>query len=112
MGDRHGRMRVHRWHVSLLRCATRHRSALAGGRLHLWLSAASGSVDRRLDEIAGKNFKRARVQRAGAATGRKTRGSAHMSMTRHVIPSEVEGSRLLIGFATKFFGFAQNDRAL
>ena len=35
-----------------------------------------------------------------------------MSMTRHVIPSEVEGSRLLIGFATEFFGFAQNDRTL
>ena len=35
-----------------------------------------------------------------------------MSMTRHFIPSEAVGSGLLIGFATEFFGFAQNDRAL
>ena len=33
------------------------RSAFAGGCLHLWLPAASGSVARRLDEIAGENFR-------------------------------------------------------
>src|SRR4029450_8697395 len=78
MGNRHGRVRVHRRNVSLLRCAAGHRSALAGGRLHLWLPAASGSIAGGVDEVAGKDFGAACVQRPAAAIGRKTRGSASM----------------------------------
>ena len=40
MGDRHGRVRVHRRDVSLLRGVAGNRPAFAGGCLYLGLSAA------------------------------------------------------------------------
>src|SRR5262245_33035096 len=82
MGNRHGRLRVHGRDVSLLRRAAGHRSALAGGRLHLWLPAASGSIAGRLDEVTGKNFEAACIQRSAAAVSGKTRRSADMKITR------------------------------
>jgi hypothetical protein len=62
MGDRHGRVRLHRRHVSLLRRPARDRSTFAGRCLHFRLPATTRSAASRLDETAGENFARALVQ--------------------------------------------------
>ena len=82
MGNRHGRVRVHRRNVSLLRCAAGNRSASAGGRLHLRLSTTSGSVARWFDEITGKNFGPKRPEGPSTAISRETGRRADMSTTR------------------------------
>ena len=55
-----------KWVISLLRRPSRDRSAHPGGRLHFRLSAASRSVARWSDEIAGENFSPECVQRPEA----------------------------------------------
>src|SRR5439155_23095713 len=82
MGNRDGRMRFHRRHVSLLCHTAGNRPAYPRRCLHLWVPAASGSPARRLDEIAGENFPRALVQKSKASTGRKTRGRVGMTIGR------------------------------
>src|SRR5215216_2024698 len=79
MGDCHGRMRIHRRHVSVVRDAARNRPAYSGGCLHLRLPAASGSVARWLDEITGKNFARTLIQKPETGIGRETRRSTVMT---------------------------------
>src|SRR6266436_7604756 len=79
MGNRDGRVRFHRRHVSVLCCFARNRSAFASRRLHFRLPAAARSVTGRFDEIAGENLPRALLQRTETGTHPQTPGSARMT---------------------------------
>src|SRR6266567_3087740 len=78
MGDRHGCVRLHRRHVSLLRRSARDRSTFAGRCLHFRLPATTRSAAGRLDETAGENFARALIQKSKTRIDRKTSGRAYM----------------------------------
>src|SRR6266513_5075127 len=76
---RHGRVCVHRRNVSLLCRLAGNRSAYSGRCLHFRLSAASGSIARRPDEIAGKDFRREIVRRTKSETHQEARRSNCMT---------------------------------
>jgi NADH-quinone oxidoreductase subunit C len=78
VGDRDGRVRVHRRHVSLLRRSSGDRSTFAGRCLHFRLPPAAGGVAGWPDEVAGENLARAFVEETETGAGRETRGSIIM----------------------------------
>src|SRR6266536_1648289 len=105
MGDRDGRVRLDRRHVSLLRRPPGDRSTVAGRCLHFRLPPASGSIAGRPDEITGENLPRALVQKPETRIGRKTRGSTRMKMLSSRAKSR-DSVAVLVGFATGFFDSA------
>src|SRR5438094_9950037 len=79
MGNRDGRVRFHRRHVSLLCRPARDRSVFASRCLHFRVAAAARGATGRFDEIAGKNLPRALLPRTETGTHRETPGSARMT---------------------------------
>src|SRR5207244_12841659 len=64
VGHRDGRVRFYWRDVSILRGLAGNRSTHSGRCLYLRLPAETGSIARRFDEIAGKNFRREIVRRS------------------------------------------------
>src|ERR1044072_1160479 len=73
MGDRHGRLRLQRRNVSIVRCLAGDRSVVARRCLHFRVSTPAGSFARRSHEIAGEDFWREFVPGTEARTGSAAR---------------------------------------